>query len=74
MIGNSKMGVFSHILVSKMFRLFSIFLMIFVSTNASQPRCGYDSCPKPKVSVPQIYSFYKGKGIKSLLAYFRREC
>ena len=44
----------SRILDSKMFSLLLIFL---TSVNASQPRCGYDSCPKPKVSANKFLTF-----------------
>ena len=56
--GHLRMGVHSRILDSKMF---SLLLIVFGSVNASQPRCGYDSCPKPKVSVQlevQVDSYY----------------
>ena len=50
----SKMGVLIRILNSKMFNLL---LLVFGSVNASQPRCGYDSCPKPKVSGQQTFRY-----------------
>ena len=49
--GHLEMGVFT----SKMFSLLLIFL---TSVNASQSRCGYDSCPKPKVSAKKFLTFF----------------
>ena len=62
-----------------------VLLVIFVSIDASRPRCGYDSCPKPKVNVPHILrqsDFYQyitfiikefldfGIAVKTVLEYF----
>ena len=39
------------ILKTRLLGLGSILLFMFVSVSTSQPSCGYDSCPKPKVRL-----------------------
>ena len=46
------MEVFSSQILD--FKMFSLLLIILMSVDASQPRCGYDSCPKPKVKCTTI--------------------